>query len=95
MTAKAPQTIPGADIKPGQVVKIGGRWYRVIAWHDAEWQGQSGYRMAQVISPDKDPRLASLPGYLKFKLVWRDDEHKIREQPAPVWDWVARMLEQA
>jgi hypothetical protein len=81
-------TVKGADVKPGQVVKIGGRWLRIVAWMD------NGYpmRFATVAKHDHDPRMVtSTTG--RWRIIHADDDYLTREQAAPVWDWVSRNVQ--
>ena len=89
-------TVKGADIQPGQVVKIGGRWLRIVSW--PQDSSSDSIRYALVAQHNHDPRMAqfgparrSATG--RWRVVWADHNYLTREQAAPVWDWVTRKLE--
>jgi hypothetical protein len=88
-------TVKGADIQPGQVVKIRGRWMRLFRWFDAEWS-KGGMRLAYVAPHGADPRLADRPGSRgrmgAMRHIWADDDYLTRDEPAPEWEWVTRQL---
>ena len=89
-------TVKGADIQPGQVVKIGGRWLRVVEW-PADSQSDD-LRYALVAAHGVDPRMAQFgpsrrSSTGRYRVVWADEEYMTREEPAPVWDWVTRKIE--
>lgn len=83
--------VTGAEVQPGQVYKIRGRWLRVVRWLDEDWKGHSRYRAALVAQHNKDPRLANvMDGHIR--LLWAGDEYATRDEPAPEWEWVTRKL---
>jgi hypothetical protein len=77
--------IKGADVQPGQVIKIGGRWLRVTK-RDRETSG--GLIFVATVKHDHDGRLDG-----KLRVIFADQEYPVREQAAPVWGWVTREIE--
>lgn len=89
---REPETVKGKDIQPGQVVKIYGRWLRVVEWEEDGWQGKHhDMRFALAVRHDLDPRLARADRGMT-RLVWRDKDYPTREEKAPSWDWVTLKL---
>ena len=90
-------TVKGSDIQPGQVVKIGGRWLRVVDWPEAS--SSNRLRYALVAAHNVDPRMAHFGPSRRsptgrWRVIWADHAYLTRDEPAPVWEWVTRKLDQ-
>jgi hypothetical protein len=86
--APKPATVLGRDIQPGQVVKVHGRWLRIVSWAD------DGFPMRfAIVAPHQiDPRLTtSVTG--RWRLIHAEDDYPTRDEPAPVWEHVTRQIE--
>lgn len=101
MSARPVTTIEGWHVVPGQVIKIHGRWMRVVRYlEEPLCLGTTDPRLrwALITPHNHDPRLASLHtpalrGCRRTAFIWADTEYKTREEPAPVWEWVTRKIE--
>jgi hypothetical protein len=100
MASAKTSTIKGRDVRPGDVIKIDGRWCRIRRFNDVTGSSTTSWRYATVAAPGTDPRLAdsgrvgrSVTG--RWRLVHGDDDYLTRTQPAPRWEWVDRNIDAA
>jgi hypothetical protein len=90
MAYKLTGAVKGRDLQPGQVAKIGGRWLRIVKWHEA--CGQDGIGFVIAAPHNRDPRLVTGASGL-WRAIWADQDYPARDEPAPVWPHVTRELE--